>query len=273
MKIVNESSLSNSKLSNLPYSGGCLEDVIKTELNNKNEFTLLNCNSKEYQEPIASYTSSAKYIPKRATHTKTQVTSKKHPFIIDYTPKNKISYSKKDLYKENVNSFEFIVKGKKYNDHFLTMSIEDNFDLNYQDDSRLMTLPVNQTEREEMFTISNGTTGRSTNTYKSKKESKSNNNNTFPLYTTPSLREKPKQLKTPKQKYIKSNHNKNHFICTSKNMLSSCNNNTMRDSCDITSKTEKKIYTNKNSTPSEYRNTFFKKHSMIYHNLNNKDVY
>ena len=157
MKIVNDSSLSNSKLSNLPYSGGCLEDVIKTELRNKTEFTLLNCNAKEYQEPLASYTSSSKYIPKRVTHTKTQPNSKRHPFVVDYSPKLKISYTKSELSIQPVHSFEFLIKGKKYNEHLLTISIEDKFDLNFQEDSQLMTLPVYQTEREEFFTISNTT--------------------------------------------------------------------------------------------------------------------
>ena len=260
--VVNDSSLSNSKLSNLPYSGGCLEDVIKTELRNKTEFTLLNCNTKEYQEPLASYTSSSKYIPKRATHTKTQPNSKRHPFVIDYSPKLKTSYTKSDLTIQTVHSFEFLIKGKKYNDHLLTISIEGNFDLNYQEDSQLMTLPLYQTEREELFTISNNSPSTNTMTLKSKKEYRPNK--TLPLSTPCSLSERPRKSKNQKQKYIKCNHNKNHFVCTSKN--------TMRDSCDIIAKGEKKIYTNKNSTPSEYRHTFFKKHSIIYHNLNNKDV-
>lgn len=263
MKIVNDSSLSNSKLSNLPYSGGCLEDVIKTELRNKTEFTLLNCNAKEYQEPLASYTSSSKYIPKRVTHTKTQPNSKRHPFVVDYSPKLKISYTKSELSIQPVHSFEFLIKGKKYNEHLLTISIEDKFDLNFQEDSQLMTLPVYQTEREELFTISN-TTIPSANTMTLKPKKEYRPNKTLPLSTPYSLSERPRKAKKQTQKYIKSNHNKNHFICTSKK--------TVRDSCDCTAKGEKKIYTNKNSTPSEYRNTFFKKHSIIYHTLNKKDV-
>lgn len=289
-----DKSLSTSKISNLPYSDTCLESLIENELTNKKEFILLNCQNRKTFSPIASLTSSSKYTPKRASHCeKNRKIRKKYPFAIDYCPQPKMKFSTKETKPDEVNNFQFVNNPKIYHNDVLSVSIESNFELN--NDKMFHTLPVYEIEKEDTMSQSYNYTGRSTKAteYNTKTNNIRKDNEIKIEHNSPTTRSNAKKTKNY-TKFIKNSKNNklsnnNRYICKkldtfvkdSKNNTNNNNNllcnfaymNNMNNQSKYckTNRNKKKIYTNINSTLSENRNTFLKRHSIIYHTLNQRD--
>ena len=284
-------SLSSSKISNLPYSDTCLESLIENELTNKKEFILLNCQNRQTFSPIVSLTSSSKYNPKRASHCqKNRKNRKNYPFTIDYFPQNKTKFTTNEIKLDEVNNFQFVNNPKIYHNDFLSISSENNFELN--NDKMFHTLPVYEIEKEDTMSLSYNYTGRSTKAteYNLKSNNTRKDDEIKIEHNSPATCSNKKKTKNY-TKFIKNGKtnklsNNNHYICkkldtfakdfnkdTNNNNNLLCNFAYMNSHAKYckTNRNKKKIYTNINSTLSENRNTFLKKHSIIYHTLNQRD--
>ena len=125
MKISKQKTKTNNFSSNVQFNQNCVNEIIKGEIAKKENFTLLLKGKKEEsQSPFASYKVKANFKPKKIAKPYMKPI-KQHPFIVDYQSKIKLFYRTNELEPFLVNSFEFV-----NNKNILTISNEDNFDVN-----------------------------------------------------------------------------------------------------------------------------------------------
>lgn len=171
-----------------PYTLNCLRSLIKTELNKKNEFTLINSESSSLRSPYASFTGSSYQSKSQSKHypiTRCPVSLNFHPSYTISTQSSE-TRNKKCI---QVQSFEFISNERKMNN--LTVSTENSFGIK-ANTSRNYKSSIKK-EQEDNVDLSRTNTRRST------------------MKTSCCLKSS-KEIQPKKKKLI----NKHHFICEAK---------------------------------------------------------
>ena len=151
MKTLNKDlPLSSSSKRIFPYTLYCLRSLIKTELNNKSEFTLLNSGCKTLRAPYASFKGD-KY--RTQSHSK-QIPTIKCPIRLSYQPAYTTNTTN-EVQCNTVQSFEFIPSEKKKT-NTLTVSFESSFGITKNNHSSI------KKELDDNVNLSRTNTRRST---------------------------------------------------------------------------------------------------------------